>query len=734
MSHNNNSFSESIKEKETISIISRRLLSKLLKENQKLEAIMRRAQFFDQAINGIWDWVMEYMDENNRAYKFYKNEITGREAFDQLKWSDYAAIRILDTIDHCGQKHADLNLRGEKIANEPFRILWLAVKSGRGGANPAFFKDMLELFRQFSGSVERNLPSESKVMEWMDRHPSGLDPEIVKLRNQNKERILKVIISKMNDKEINDAKFSFEPGMTEDEKLKKAYEWWDNRLFHLRFAVRSPELLNEMLDFSLGEETMETLYEAKEVGIPFFVNPYYLSLLNVDVPDFAVGADQAIRCYVFYSKQLINEFGHIVAWEKEDIVKPGVPNAAGWLLPGHDNIHRRYPEVAILIPDTAGRACGGLCVSCQRMFDFQRGNLNFDLNKLKPKETWPVKLINLMIYFENDSQLRDILVTGGDALMNTDKSLKRIFDAIYDMAVNKINANKNRKDGEKYAEMLRIRLGTRLPVYLPQRITTELINILAGFKEKASKIGFKKFVIQTHFETAMEVTPEAAEGVKRLLSAGWIVTNQQVFTAGASRRGHTAKLREVLNDIGVLPYYTFIVKGYMENYKNFANTARAVQEQLEEKSLGVIPEKYYDYIKEIPSDAENMVEHLNTIRIQEKLRFLATDRNVLNLPGVGKSLTFRTIGLTYDGRRIIEFNHDRTRVHSPIINKMGKVIIIESKSISEYLNQIENMGEDIEEYRSIYGYSIGETEVRMPLYEYPDYEFRITETMTNLEI
>ncbi|MCK4677899.1 MAG: KamA family protein, partial [Bacteroidales bacterium] len=125
---------------------------------------------------------------------------------------------------------------------------------------------------------------------------------------------------------------------------------------------------------------------------------------------------------------------------------------------------------------------------------------------------------------------------------------------------------------------------------------------------------------------------------------------------------------------------------------------------------------------------------LNTIRTQEKLRFLATDRNVLNLPGVGKSLTFRTIGLTYDGRRILEFEHDRTRVHSPIINKMGKVIIIESKSISEYLDQIENMGEDVEEYRSMFGYSIGETEVRMPLYEYPDYDFGITETMTNLEI
>ena len=94
--------------------------------------------------------------------------------------------------------------------------------------------------------------------------------------------------------------------------------------------------------------------------------------------------------------------------------------------------------------------------------------------------------------------------------------------------------------------------------------------------------------------------------------------------------------------------------------------------------------------------------------------FLATDRNVLNLPGVGKSLTYRVIGITRYGRRILEFDHDHTRTHSPIIHKMGKVVIIESKSISEYLEQLAAMGENPAEYQNVYGYSIGETESRMP--------------------
>ena len=65
---------------------------------------------------------------------------------------------------------------------------------------------------------------------------------------------------------------------------------------------------------------------------------------------------------------------------------------------------------------------------------------------------------------------------------------------------------------------------------------------------------------------------------------------------------------------------------------------------------------------------------------------------------------------------------------------MGKVVIIESKSISEYLEQLEDMGEDLSEYEGLYGYSIGETENRMPVYEYPAYDYKVTDKFTNLEI
>ncbi len=717
-----------------ITVKSHKLLKKLLKENPMLEEIMRSSRNETEALIGVRNWVLEYIRKKPVAYGFYKGSEEGRDSFEELTWQDYAAIRLLDYIDNAGREYDDLNLRGEIAVSNPIKAIWMAVNYGTGGAKPYFFEDMLYLFRQFAGTYRRVLPERQKLNSWMDRFPSGLDPRIVKLREENRERIINILISKMDSGEIKSGHFSFPPGLSHEQKFLKMLEWWGDYKFHLSFAVRSPSLLNELLGNSLDPDTMKVLYEAERQGIPFFVNPYFLSLLHVRVPYFAIGADLAIRYYVVYSQQLVDEFGHIVAWEKEDKVEAGKPNAAGWILPTHHSVHRRYPEVAILIPATMGRACGGLCASCQRMYDFQRGNLNFNLDRLKPDESWDTQLKKIMDYWENDSQLRDILITGGDALMSSDRSLKKLLDAILEMSLRKKEKNKRLPDGEKLAEMVRVRLGTRIPAYLPQRITNELADVLANFRKKASRTGISQFIIQTHFEAPMEITPEVKEAVKKLTGAGWAVTNQHVFTTASSRRGHTAKLRQIMNETGILPYYTFSVKGYMENYFNFATNARAVQEQIEEKSYGTVSSEQIEKIREMTADPGDIEQSLAEIMYKNGLPFLATDRNVLNLPGVGKSLTYRVIGITRYGRRILEFDYDKTRNHSPIIHKMGKIIIIESKSISEYLRQLEDIGEDVSEYESIWGYSIGETEPRLPVYEYPEYSYEVTKELTNLEI
>ena len=652
-------------------------------------------------------------------------------------------IRLL--LQYDGQDVHELST-GQDISVQTIRLLYqfLTEKLENIEMPTDLFLELFQLFKRLQGE---NVPSPSpqRIKSRNDRWDTGLDEEVREMRDENKERMLHLLIQKIeNRKSKPSVRFHFEEGMSYEEKYQLVSKWWGDFRFHLSMAVKSPAELNRFLGNSLSSETMYLLNRARKKGMPFFATPYYLSLLNVTGYGYN---DEAIRSYILYSPRLVETYGNIRAWEKEDIVEAGKPNAAGWLLPDGHNIHRRYPEVAILIPDTMGRACGGLCASCQRMYDFQSERLNFEFETLRPKESWDSKLRRLMTYFEQDTQLRDILITGGDALMSQNKTLRNILEAVYRMAVRKQRANLERPEGEKYAELQRVRLGSRLLAYLPMRINDELVDILREFKEKASAVGVKQFIIQTHFQTPLEVTPEAKEAIRKILSAGWIITNQLVYTVAASRRGHTTRLRQVLNSLGVVCYYTFSVKGFNENYAVFAPNSRSMQEQQEEKIYGqMTPEQAEELYKiletkvsagineEKPKEDADTAKQIRRFMRKHHLPFLATDRSVLNLPAIGKSMTFQLVGLTEEGKRILRFEHDGTRHHSPIIDQMGQIYIVENKSLAAYLRQLSKMGEDPEDYASIWSYTKGETEPRFSLYEYPDFPFRITDKMSNLEI
>ena len=652
-------------------------------------------------------------------------------------------IRLL--LQYDGQDVHELST-GQDISVQTIRLLYqfLTEKLENIEMPTDLFVELFQLFKRLQGE---NVPSPSpqRIKSRNDRWDTGLDEEVREMRDENKERMLHLLIQKIeNRKSKPSVRFHFEEGLSYEEKYQLVSKWWGDFRFHLSMAVKSPAELNRFLGNSLSSETMYLLNRARKKGMPFFATPYYLSLLNVTGYGYN---DEAIRSYILYSPRLVETYGNIRAWEKEDIVEAGKPNAAGWLLPDGHNIHRRYPEVAILIPDTMGRACGGLCASCQRMYDFQSERLNFEFETLRPKESWDSKLRRLMTYFEQDTQLRDILITGGDALMSQNKTLKNILEAVYRMAVRKQRANLERPEGEKYAELQRVRLGSRLLAYLPMRINDELVDILREFKEKASAVGVKQFIIQTHFQTPLEVTPEAKEAIRKILSAGWIITNQLVYTVAASRRGHTTRLRQVLNSLGVVCYYTFSVKGFNENYAVFAPNSRSMQEQQEEKIYGqMTPEQAEELYKiletkvsagineEKTKEDADTAKQIRRFMRKHHLPFLATDRSVLNLPAIGKSMTFQLVGLTEEGKRILRFEHDGTRHHSPIIDQMGQIYIVENKSLAAYLRQLSKMGEDPEDYASIWSYTKGETEPRFSLYEYPDFPFRITDKMSNLEI
>ena len=643
-----------------------------------------------------------------------------------------AAEQIRLLIGYDGQEVHELSTDC-RLEIQTLTLLWQFL-TGRL-ENPEMpsdlFVDLFHLFRLLDGA-EIPLPSPQRVRSRTERWPSGLDEAVRAIRADNRERMLHLLVQKIeNRKSKTPSRYRFAEGMTYDEKYRQVAAWWDDFRFQLAMAVKSPSELNRFLAGSLSSETMYLLSKARKKGMPFFATPYYLSLLDVTGDGYD---DAAIRSYILYSPQLVETYGRIRAWEREDVVEADKPNAAGWLLPDGHNIHRRYPEVAILIPDTMGRACGGLCASCQRMYDFQSERLNFEFEALRPKESWDHKLRRLMNYFEEDTQLRDILITGGDALMSQNKTLRNMLEAVYRMACRKRRANAGRPDGEKYAELQRVRLGSRLPAYLPMRVNDELVEILREFREKASAVGVKQFIVQTHFQTPLEVTPEAEEAIRKILSAGWLITNQLVYTVAASRRGHTARLRQVLNSLGVVCYYTFSVKGFEENRAVFTPNSRSMQEQVEEKVYGRLTAGQASELGELLADGCDTAAELRRFMRKYRLPFLATDRSVLNLPAIGKSMTFRLVGLTPEGRRILRFDHDRTRRHSPIIDRMGEIFIVESKSVAAYLRQLGKMGEDPEDYASIWAYTRGETEPRFGLYEYPGFDFGVTDRMSNLEL
>ena len=291
-------------------------------------------------------------------------------------------IRLL--LDYDGQNVHELST-GQDMSVQTIRLLYEFLTGTLENMEMPtdLFIEIFQMFKRLKGEV-MPLPSPQRIKSRNDRWETGLDEEVREIRDENKERMLHLLIQKIeNRKSKPSVRFHFEEGMSYEEKYRLVSEWWNDFRFHLAMAVKSPGELNRFLGNSLSSETMYLLYRARKKGMPFFATPYYLSLLNITGYGYN---DEAIRSYILYSPRLVETYGNIRAWEKEDIVEVGKPNAAGWLLPDGHNIHRRYPEVAILIPDTMGRACGGLCASCQRMYDFQSERLNFEFESLRREE------------------------------------------------------------------------------------------------------------------------------------------------------------------------------------------------------------------------------------------------------------------------------------------------------------------------------------------------------------
>jgi len=436
------------------------------------------------------------------------------------------------------------------------------------------------------------------------RYRTGLESAVIRKRHKNRAKILQAFDASPDD-------------------------WLDYR-WHLKRVIKTEEALARIV--RLNSDERDAIRLAQQYRIPFGVTPFYAALMD---PGRKRTDDHAVRAqvipplsYARFFAEHHTERGMVMDFMGEHDTSP------------IELVTRRYPEVLILKPYNS---CSQICVYCQRNWEIEQ--------VMDPKAAYPRQVVDAALdWIGSHKYIRDVLVTGGDPLVLTDAALKRIFDRLLRMK-----------------HVIRIRIGTRIPVVLPYRITDAFCALL----EKCVEPGRREVCVVTHFEHPYEVTPESAEAVLKLRRAGISVYNQQVFTFENSRRFETVALRRSLRLIGVDPYYTFIAKGKEETEFCRVPIARILQERKEEARLFPGLDR--------------------------------TDEPVFNVPRLGKNhlrswQDHRLIMILPDGRRVYEF-HPWEKCITPVPPYNYTDV-----SIYAYLQRLKDHGEDPTQYKSIWYY------------------------------
>lgn len=277
---------------------------------------------------------------------------------------------------------------------------------------------------------------------------------------------------------------------------------WENWRWHMRNRIRNADLLAGFLPLS-HEEVVDLRILSR--SLRWAISPYYLSLMDWD---------NYRECPIFLQsvpsiQEIQNQDGDLDPMD-ESKTSP---------VPG---ITRRYPDRLII---NVTNQCAMFCRHCQRRRNFGE----------QDRHTGRQQLEGTLAYIRDNPEIRDVLITGGDALMLSDQTLDWLLTEL---------------DLIEHVEIKRI--GTRVPVTLPQRITPELCAILRNHPP---------LYINTQFNSPLEVTPEARLACDRLVESGVIMGNQCVLLRGINDDAHVMKkLNQELLKIRVRPYYLFHAK------------------------------------------------------------------------------------------------------------------------------------------------------------------------------
>lgn len=307
---------------------------------------------------------------------------------------------------------------------------------------------------------------------------------------------------------------------------------WNSWKWQLKNSIKSSEDLKKVL--SLHNVAMPDLIAKTEKVFPLAITPYYFSLIkqfNYNDPVFAMCIPNALE--LENPSFLNNDPLH----EEEDTVVDGL-------------VHR-YADRALIVSTSQ---CAAYCRFCTRKR--VAGSKTYHLTDCQ--------LDKIIEYLTAHPEIKDVIISGGDAFTMSTSKLENI--------ISKVRAVKS-------VEIIRI--GTRTPVTMPQRITSELVNMINKYHP---------IFINTHFNHPNEITEESKKACLKMVEKGIPVNNQTVLLKGVNDDPKVmAELLQKLLTFRVRPYYIFqcdLVKG-AEHFRTPISKGLEIMEYLRGRISGL---------------------------------------------------------------------------------------------------------------------------------------------------